>query len=269
MSADTQRMSNAPVYYALVQVKFTPIAAMSKYIPEIQDALRVKGFPLFEVSNSTQLKFEMKSPNEPPVHSVEAVTNWLMVSADRRSGFVLGNDFITFQTTDYDTRKPFISSLLLGLKELLDIAKPSLLSRIGIRYLDAVFPEGDETVEQYLVPQLHGVNFGLNQIQSIQESVYQTSVEPLIKSGFMVTRIHKMYGQLGFPPDMSPNGVLPLERFSNTAVNRHAIIDTDHYVEGNMEPDLQLIEKQILSLHSKVKEAFTGMVSEFAKQKWH
>ncbi|EPM9678087.1 TIGR04255 family protein [Escherichia coli] len=46
-------------------------------------------------------------------------------------------------------------------------------------------------------------------------------------------------------------------------------MDTDHYVEGNMSTDLQLIEKQILSLHSKVKEAFEGMVSDFARTKWH
>lgn len=269
MSSNSERMSNAPVYYALVQVKFTPVAAMSKYVPDIQDALRVEGFPLFEVSNTTQLKFEIRNPNEPPVHSFEPVTSWLMIDADRRAGFVLGNDFITFHTTDYDNHVPFISSLILGLSKVLEFAKPSLVSRIGLRYLDAVFPEKSETIEQYLVKELHGVDFGWTPLQSIQESVYQTSVEPLISNGFMVSRIHKMNGQLGFPPDMIPNGLLPLPRFSNTEHRMHAIIDTDHYVEGNMSTDLQLIEKQILSLHSKVKEAFEGMVSEFARAKWH
>ncbi|WP_284317478.1 TIGR04255 family protein, partial [Klebsiella pneumoniae] len=138
-----------------------------------------------------------------------------------------------------------------------------------LRYLDAVFPERSETIEQYLVKELHGVDFGWTPLQSIQESVYQTSVEPLISNGFMVSRIHKMNGQLGFPPDMIPNVLLPLPRFSNTEHRMHSIIDTDHYVEGNMSTDLQLIEKQILSLHSKVKEAFEGMVSDFARAKWH
>lgn len=268
MNTNSERMSNAPVYYALVQVKFTPVAAMSKYVPEIQDALRVEGFPLFEVTNTTQLKFEIKSPNEPPVHSFEPVTNWLMTDADKRSGFVLGNDFITFHTTDYDNHVLFVSSLILGLSKVLEFAKPSLVSRIGLRYLDAVLPEEKETIEQYLVKELHGVDFGLTPIQSIQESVYQTSVEPLVHHGFMVSRIHKINGQLGFPPDMIPNGLLPLARFSNTEPRMHAIIDTDHYVEGNMTPDLLLIEKQILSLHSKVKQAFKGMVSGFAREKW-
>ncbi|EBD6168979.1 TIGR04255 family protein [Salmonella enterica] len=269
MSTNIERMSNAPVYYALVQVKFTPVAAMSKYVPDIQDALRVEGFPLFEVSNTTQFKFEMKSPNEPLEHLLESVTTWLMVDTERKSGFILGNDFITFHTTDYDNHVPFIAFLILGLSKVLEFAKPSLISRIGLRYLDAVFPEESETIEQYLVKELHGVDFGWTPIQSIQEFVYQTSVEPLISHGFMVSRVHKMNGRLGFPPDVRSNGLLLLSRFRNTENRMHSIIDTDHYVEGNMETDLLLIEKQLFSLHSKVKEAFKGMVSDFACSKWH
>lgn len=36
-------MSNAPVYYALAQAQFNPVAAMSKYVDQIQDEGR-QGF---------------------------------------------------------------------------------------------------------------------------------------------------------------------------------------------------------------------------------
>ena len=85
----------------------------------------------------------------------------------------------------------------------------------------------------------------------------------------MVSRIYKLNAQLGFPPDMMPNGLMALPRFRDTEIRRHAIIDTDHYVEGNMPSNLQLIEKQIISLHSKVKESFKCMVSDFARSKWN
>jgi uncharacterized protein (TIGR04255 family) len=268
MSISAERMTNAPVYYALIQVKFTPVAAMAKYVPEIQDALRVEGFPLFEVDNTTRLKFEIKNPNEPPVHSFENVAEWLMVSADKRSGFILGHDFITFHTTSYDTHEPFISASLLGLSKVLEFAKPSFISRIGLRYLDAVLPEGDEVVEQYLAKELHDVDFGLTPVQSIQEAVYQTSIGPSTPNSFLVTRVHKMNGQLGFPPDMVPRGLHPLDRFSNTPAKLHGIIDTDHYAEGTIPTDIQQIEKSMISLHSKIKEAFENMVTGFALSKW-
>ena len=46
-------MSNAPVYYALAQARFNPVAAMSKYVDQIQDRLRREGYPLFESQQVT------------------------------------------------------------------------------------------------------------------------------------------------------------------------------------------------------------------------
>ncbi len=48
-------MSNAPVYYALAQAHFNPVAAMSKYVDQIQDRLRREGYPLFEPQQVTHL----------------------------------------------------------------------------------------------------------------------------------------------------------------------------------------------------------------------
>ncbi|ECI2867427.1 TIGR04255 family protein [Salmonella enterica subsp. enterica] len=266
--SDSNRMSNAPVYYALAQVKFSPIKAMKRYVDDIQDALRLKGYPLFEQKEAMQMKFDASTPSEPPQPSFETVQQWYMSDIGKTSGFVLGNDFITFQTTDYKGHEPFFKMLMEGLAVVIEHSKPALLTRLGLRYLDAVTPSGNETIEQYLCNGLHGVDLNLAQIQSINEMVFQTNVGPIISHGFLVTRLHKMYGQLGFPPDLVPTGVDMLDRFRSEQALWHGIIDTDHYVEGNLPPEIDLIEKQFNSLHGVVKETFNKMVSQYAIDRW-
>ena len=39
-------LKRAPVVYILMQLRFAPILAMAKYVPDIQDALRRSGLPL-------------------------------------------------------------------------------------------------------------------------------------------------------------------------------------------------------------------------------
>ena len=38
----SEKMSNAPVHYALAQAQFNPVAAMAKYVNEVQDRLGAK-----------------------------------------------------------------------------------------------------------------------------------------------------------------------------------------------------------------------------------
>jgi uncharacterized protein (TIGR04255 family) len=57
----SEKMLNAPVYYTLTQAQFNPVAAMAKYIDEIQDKLRLNGYTLFEAQKITQLRFQSSS----------------------------------------------------------------------------------------------------------------------------------------------------------------------------------------------------------------
>lgn len=265
---ESKVMSNAPVYYALVQVKFTAVKAMSKYIEDIQDALRLQGYPMYQENLVQQVRFEIGQPSDPMLPNVENVTQWIMTNPDSTAGFILGIDSITFQTTDYKTHKEFIDEMMLGLSEVMKFAKPTFITRMGMRYLDAVLPAQDESVEDYLCEGLHGVTLGLNKIQSTNEQIFETQIAPLIPNGIIVTRIHKMHGHLSFPPDMIPTGVIVKERFRNTRNQWHCIIDTDHYTEGVVQPLLEGVNAQLISLYTVVRESFDSIVSPYALKKW-
>ncbi len=269
MSIDSGRMEKAPVYFALAQVRFTPVKAMSKYIDEIQDTLRLEGYPLFEKREEAQIKFDFKGPNQPPEPTFDTITRWYITNADNTAGFVLSNEYIIFQTADYDTREPFFQAIMKGLNLVIKHARPSLIRRLGIRYLDAVLPDDDESMEQYLADGLHGVSPGLKLLQASNEMVFQTAVEPIIKNGILAAKIYKANGELGYPPDIAPHAISMLPKFSNASPRWHCCIDTDHYVEGNINHDEDEILEQFLSLHGVLKSTFRSMVSDYALHKWN
>ena len=74
------------------------------------------------------------------------------------AGFALGSDYLTYQVTDYDVFETFCGTLLEGLETVHKAVGLSYVARIGVRYLDAVFPRADETLEQYLLPEVMGLS---------------------------------------------------------------------------------------------------------------
>lgn len=270
VSAQQQRhhkMSKAPVYYALAQAQFNPVNAMAKYIDEVQDVLRLKGYTLFDTQKSTQLSFDAFGHSPTKVGVVELIT-WRMTKPDRSAGFVLSQSFLTYHTTNYETHEEFLPELVFGLKAVHQIVKFEHLSRLGLRYLNAILPIHGETVDQYLVDGVHGMCFDAKQRCSLSESVFDTHTEPLISKGMLVNRVHRLMQPLGYPPDISPTELVPIERFTSHEAVTHAMIDIDHFIEGLMPLDFDKIEVQLNSLHASIRQAFHATITDHAKAVW-
>lgn len=199
---------------------------------------------------------------------IEQMVSWLMTRSDRTAGFILGPSAITFHTTHYDTHRQFIAELLRGLAAVHDVVALDHVSRLGLRYLDAVLPVTDEVAEQYLADGLHGIRFETATRYSLNESVFETDTGPLLPKGTLVARVHKMYAPLGFPPDMLPSGLLINPKFDIKEAREHAIIDTDHYVEGRMPLDFGQLGEQLISLHATIKAVFKAMTTDHARNAW-
>lgn len=264
----SEKMSNAPVYYALAQAQFNPVAAMAKYVDEVQDRLRREGYTLFEPQQVTHLQFTATPGQVPTEPQLAHTTSWLITKGNRTSGFILSASSITFHTTHYETRREFIPELLRGLRAIHEVVNLDHIGRLGLRYLDAVLPQADETVDQYLVDGLHGVRFGARQRYGLNESVFESDSGPLLPKGTLVARVHRMDSPLGYPPDMVPNGLLPMPRFAINDIRSHAIIDTDHFVEGRMELDFDKIDEQLSALHATIKLVFEATITNHARAVW-
>jgi uncharacterized protein (TIGR04255 family) len=261
-------MSNAPVYYALAQAQFNPVAAMAKYVDQIQDRLRREGYPLFQPQQVTHLVVPGPGQAQPAEPQIAHMVSWLITKSDRTAGFILAPSAITYHTTHYDTHKEFIQELLRGLTAVHEAVALDHISRLGLRYLNAVLPGVDETVEQYLVGGLHGVEFNATRRYTMTESVFGTETSPLCPDGTLVSRVHRMNAPLGFPPDMQPNGLVVNPKFARQEPLEHAVIDTDHYVEGHMSLDINRLEDQLLSLHGTISDVFRAMTTDHARTVW-
>lgn len=261
------KMSNAPVYYALAQAQFSPVATMNKYVSDVQDRLRREGYTLFEPLQMMHLQFahsdqKMISPNIVPAIS------WLLTKGDRTSGFILNDFSLTYHTTHYETNEQFILELLRGLKTVHAVVQLDHVSRLGLRYLDAVLPQPGESVDQYLAEGLCGIRFGAIRKYALYESVFETECGPLLQKGTLMARVHQVTAPLGYPPGIVPHGLLPKARFDIKEVCSHAVIDMDHYAEGQISLDFDIIGNQIVSLHKAIKNAFEATTTDHSKAIW-
>jgi uncharacterized protein (TIGR04255 family) len=264
----SEKMSNAPVYYALAQAQFNPVAAMTKYVDKVQDLLRRDGYTLFEPQQVTHLQFTAAPGQATTEPQVAHTCSWLITKGDRSSGFILSAASITFHTTHYETSNEFIPELLRGLKAVHEVVGLEHVSRLGLRYLDAVLPQPDETTDRYLANELHGVRFGAERRYALNESVFETESAPLLPKGTLVARVHRMASPLGYPPDIVPSGLIAMPKFEIKDTRHHAVIDTDHFVEGRMPLDFEKIGEQLSALHATIKLVFDATVTDNARAVW-
>lgn len=266
----SQKLSKAPIYYALAQVQFNPVPAMGhKYFSEIQDRLRKNGYTLYEQQQVFQVTIHAL-PGQPLQEPKFVPSNsWVLTKPDKSAGYILSESGIVFHTTHYDSSRTFIPELLSGLRAVND-ATGGLdhISRLGLRYLDAVIPSAGETVEKYLQPSLHGVSYKAQRLYGMHESVFQTDTSPLASQGKLVTRVHRINAALGFPPDLGPIQLALMDRFRDVPAQEHAIIDTDHFVEAQMKFDFDGISEQLICMHKANYEIFQITVTEDALAAW-
>lgn len=264
----SEKVAHAPVYYALAQAHFSPVAAMNRYVEEIQDSLRREGYPRFEPQQITQLVVPTTGPAQLAEPQIAHTIAWLIMRADRAAGFILTPSAITYHTTHYTTHKEFIPELIRGLMAVHKTVALDHVSRLGLRYLDALLPKAGERVEQYLADGLRGIEFGSQSRYALTESVFGTTVQPLAPEGTLVVRVYRMHARLGFPPDMLPRGLVLNARFDTPEARAHAVIDTDHYVEGQMPIDEDKLGKQLRALHATIKTAFLATITDHARKAW-
>jgi uncharacterized protein (TIGR04255 family) len=259
------KMSHAPVYFTIAQVRFNPILTLDSYAPQIQETLRKEGFPDAQKGHLATINFSLSTPTESsaPQIPLAQTSRYIFCNMDRTSGFILDQGALSFQTTEYDVFETFSAKFLKGLQAVDQAINLTYTDRIGLRYLDAIFPKSAETLGDYLSGSMLGVT------EKLQDTVVHAFSETLVKLETINVRSRVVIqdGEVRFPPDLQALMLNILERFRQLR-GRHAIMDSDGWFDLRQAFDLEHIREQLILVRGGIEKVFRASITENALKVW-
>jgi len=257
-----EKMQNAPIFFTIGQVRFNPILDMHQHIEALQKEFRKHSFSGFSEENLTSIQID------PSGASPNAVTTsqkrWRFTNSKKTGEIVLYSNSISYQTTSYETSQEFKNRLMIAIRIVHEELNLDYVEQIGFRTLDAIIPNQDHPLENWLKPALLGFYSGMNDIlkHSILEGV--STVGP---TGFLVQRVVILRGSLAIPIDLLPISLVIDRRF--TSVNDwHAILDTDFAAREQFDFNLDAIGEHLTAVKEEASKAFRSAVSSLALDLW-
>jgi uncharacterized protein (TIGR04255 family) len=188
---------------------------------------------------------------------------YVFANVDQTHSFVLSTDALTFQSTNYGTFQQFSAALLKGLNIINDVVALDFTERVGLRYLDHVSAKQGDELTQYLAPEVQGLSARLGG-QPLHSYTETLSAFGDVK---LRARVIIQEGGLAFPPDLLPEGMAVQPRFL-AAQGKHAILDTDGFVEGRQLFSADRIGQALQDIHEVISSAFRVTVTEHALKTW-
>ena len=270
-----KRMGKPPVYFVIGQVKHNAVLQLNSYIAGIQDSLRKAGYPDYSTATAINTVLTPQQDGRGAEAAGAAVTiqqvaQHRFYNLSRRSCIIVVPEAISFQTTEYETFEKFSEELWRAVRTVNQAVNGlSYVERIGLRYLDAVIPGNNETLDQYLVREVLGVS-GLVADTRASHSYSESA----LRSGddyVVVTRVFTRKGHLGLPADLGAENIPFLDRFEHFRKSesvRHAVIDTDGSWTGRNEYSESFAAGVLTRIHDLIEVAFRANLNLHAFKAW-
>lgn len=258
-------LSKNPLVLVLAQVRFSPVRTMDTYIPGIQEAFRRRGFPIERAGKIQQLTITPTG-----IQAVEQ-ERWEFRTKDEQWSVTVLQDSVVLQTTAYERFEGFAEKLEAVVKTVFEKTEHDELGRIqrvGLRYIDIIQPRVGERYRDYLRPGFHGAADAPFQEGSHRLYVESVGLTDLGDTpGTLILRVAQNDQGFDLPPDLV--GGAPKHQPRAKAGELVTLIDMDHSIEGNFDPDAEWVTERAYKLHDHLVEAFhEHVVSEKAIEVW-
>jgi uncharacterized protein (TIGR04255 family) len=254
-------LEQPPLIYAVAQIKFSGIGRLSAHIPDIQDGMRKAGFPLLTEGQVTAIQFG--SPADTMISP-----RWEFLNRDRTAGVALLKDSVAFHVSRYIGFDEFCTHLRTALKIVQNSLGIELVERIGLRYVDVVWPEPRDGFAPLVNPVLLGLDdkaLGARESTCFVNYIAQTEIGTLC-----VRALRRSDG--GFlPPDLQLQQSLAFAVRTIVPGQSVLTLDLDHFQDLEKEPH-EFSEEDILKrlwlLHDNLTSAFLSAVTPAALAAW-
>jgi uncharacterized protein (TIGR04255 family) len=253
------KLHKSPLVMVLAQVRISHVAKMASHIDDVQERLRRTGFPRFEMGRAHEIVVRPGLPPEFREHP-----RWEFQNKERSAGIIVMQNAIVLHTNSYDTFDKFAESLRLALDVVGDAAKPALVERLGLRYVDAIRPGPGEAWSAYLKQGLHGLDpaaIGMSTGLQRHETVGTTTV------GQLVVRCVQSTDGNFLPVDLLPT-TLAYPSTDPRPGQIVTLLDLDHFSEATRDYEVDEVMTAMWDLHENLDLSFREAVTEHAMKTW-
>lgn len=272
MSGIKQALPNGPLSVVLMQVQYSPIVQIEKYIPAMQDYLRKNGYPLFTPIKGDMVRIEPHGETEKFV-----LAQWFFSSEDIQQTVIIDSDRITFQVFNVQsyTYETILQSFLSIVKEFDAIVELSIFTRIGLRYINSILETPNTSWRILVAKEFQGpvfpmnVNWMENELCSFSSQKGVLLKDLNISSNF---RLRMMQNSLGrkYPEDIQRIPLGEPEYFDPRSLVTY--LDLDHYVLFTSAPKKNVfsrLSEVFRELHSVIEDVFfESLITDEAKTLW-
>lgn len=273
MTLPATRLPRAPLVHVLAQVVFPAPPAWMDAIPQLQRELYALGYLRMHEHTVVEVSVDLGDGSTPPVQKQRLLMRYEFADRDQRTAFVLTASSFVMHTTDYQTFDRFLAEFVRGLDVLHAATGVPVVDRIGLRYVDLIQLQASESFGFYVHPGLLGYPFRANaglggtKVGFATGSVAETPLGALAVRSTVVPP-----GQFA-PPDLELGNLQPP---TWVELDKPGLaLDFDHFTlfgaphtAAKMDFDAGRIAAHLTGLHTNVRAAFEGIVTEDAVAYW-
>jgi len=199
-------LNNPPLICVAARVQFAPVAKMEAYIADLQESLRLNGYPLTQDPVTTK-NWRIEDRAEAGMNvAFQEFSRWDISNVERTVTIRLDRESVTLLFTAYDhfrNAEPHYRSTLRMVEQSIPGLVPQM---IQLRYIGYIPLEETASPTDWVVPSVLGMpNLGeLKRGGSISETSFETP-----EGGQLVTRCMSLGAKSPtLPPDLLPLNAL-------------------------------------------------------------